>query len=115
MESNELRIGNWAEHDGQPVKVKVLHLLTAYRDPEYFAPIPLTPEILEKAGFKKFNNAWVLSDYNPLNHFGWDFTIWDEKGDYRYNSAEFIPELKSLHSLQNLYFALTGTELNINL
>jgi len=75
-------------------------------------PIPLTPEILEKCGFKKLNNAWVPIDYSATDYFKWSFTIWDNKdGTYRYNSAEFIPELKYLHQLQNLYYALTGEEL----
>jgi len=75
-------------------------------------PIPLTPEILEKCGFKKLNNAWVPIDYSATDYLKWSFTIWDNKdGTYRYNSAEFIPELKYLHQLQNLYYALTGEEL----
>lgn len=75
-------------------------------------PIPLTPEILVKCGFKKLNNAWVPIDYSATDYLKWSFTIWDNKdGTYRYNSAEFIPELKSLHQLQNLYYALTGEEL----
>jgi len=75
-------------------------------------PIPLTPEILVKCGFKKLNNAWVPIDYSATDYLKWSFTIWDNKdGTYRYNSAEFIPELKYLHQLQNLYYALTGEEL----
>lgn len=78
-------------------------------------PIPLTPEILEKCGFKKHNNAWVPLDYNEHDYNRWRFTIWNQHEDeYSYNSAEFPVHLQYLHQLMNLYYSLTGTELNYN-
>jgi hypothetical protein len=75
-------------------------------------PIPLTEEILLKCGFVKDE----LHDC---------FVIWQSESDVAieffvneihlvgYSSAEPIENCKYLHQLQNLYFALTGTELNI--
>ena len=79
------------------------------------SPIPLTPEILEKAGFRQMLtdgwyvlrpdlcfNGWANGfkyyfPYNYLNMMGADIRVY------------------YLHQLQNLYFALTGQELTINL
>ena len=79
--------------------------------------IPLSKEILEKCGFKKFNNAWVLPNYFPTALTTFDFSIWDCGDDvnYHYNSAEFPIYITSVHQLQNLFFCLVGEELTINL
>jgi len=78
----------------------------------WYEPIPLTPEVLEKCGFHKQNNAWVPEGHESKGYTTWDFTIWDGgRGEYYYNSAEFPTPLQFLHQLQNLYFALTGEEL----
>lgn len=64
-------------------------------------PIPLTPEILEKAGFEKMANTLDWSCYNEkIDHFF-------------FHSPD--SRIQTVHQLQNLYFALTGEELNINL
>ena len=82
---------------------------------DFFDPIPLTKEILIKCGFHKFNNAWVQKDFTE-NNSKFYFSIWNLIDDeFKYNSAEFDIEINSLHQLQNLYFALTGEELEINL
>ena len=108
IQVNELRLKNWVLNIyDSPVQVTVIDDTI-----DWPKPIPLTPEILVKCGFKKLNNAWVPIDYSATDYLKWSFTIWDNKdGTYRYNSAEFIPELKYLHQLQNLYYALTGEEL----
>ena len=130
IQANELRIGNWVTYNQEsvdkgteiiPIKVPCINVEAAVSLDDGFTnsyffneinPIPLTPEILVKCGFKKLNNAWVPIDYSATDYLKWSFTIWDNKdGTYRYNSAEFIPELKYLHQLQNLYYALTGEEL----
>lgn len=129
MKANELRIGNWVDYE------KTTHIITAIdsgnygrsrwikqsaSEPDYehtfkeIEPISLTPEILEKAGFHKHNNAWVMPDFNENNYTKDYFTIWDYDGTYNLNTTQFPIELKSLHQLQNLYFALTGEELEIN-
>lgn len=128
MKANELRIGNWVQRpldlrndiiDGGRIYFPIDHVMIRdcdhYRDNWAFEPIPLTPKILEAAGFHKFNNAWVLSDYDPNNHIKWFFSIWNQfDGVYSYN-GEMDLELTSLHQLQNLYYALTGEELTISI
>ena len=73
----------------------------------HFKPIPITEEWLLKFGFFKHNNAYVLEKPNE-NIMNFKFSIWS---DFTYNSSEFPVELKYVHQLQNLYFALTGNEL----
>lgn len=78
--------------------------------------IPLTPEILEKCGFVKT----LSGSYTIMDEDCWLTTI---IGGYNYskcyssNTGEFfeVGQVKYLHQLQNLYFALTGEELNIQL
>lgn len=78
-------------------------------------PIPLTEEWLLKFGFNNINSkeygikcgsCW-MSLSNPKNMGEWqDCYCWI------FDRFKFI-ELKYVHQLQNLYFALTGEELTI--
>lgn len=88
---------------------------------EYLLPIPLTPEILDKCGFelrKRMSDRWAFLegyyDYIPSQivfKFSQDGLV-----VYTYDEQfEIIKEftyLRYIHQLQNLYFALTGEELN---
>jgi hypothetical protein len=69
-----------------------------------YEPIPLTPEILVKAGFENFEDGWY-----SLFDFTWN--IYDKV--LRWMGVQI--KCHDLHQLQNLYFALTGEELNIEL
>ena len=85
-------------------------------------PIPLTPEVLEKCGFdfipewdypdRSKGDAWILKPYivseTDNNIYGISWLI---GGIF----SSCPTEVKHLHQLQNLYFALTGEELNIQL
>ena len=77
------------------------------------SPIKLTEEILLKCGFEK-DNRIDLGELNPC------FTIFSFSLMIRHNSyyVDWIggnTEMKYLHELQNLYFALTKEELQINI
>jgi len=114
MNANELRVGNWYSQFGNLHQVTWDTIKALGDAPEtqlWCKPIPLSPEILEKCGFYKFNNAWKLVSDKNKGYTTWIFTIWDNDGEYSYNSAEFNPVLTSLHQLQNLYFSLCGEEL----
>jgi hypothetical protein len=84
-------------------------------------PIPLTPEILEKCGFEKDK---VTGDYwDMVDEYGCskqNFVIFHyEDGTFSVGSSlgEYSvgKQFKYLHQLQNLYFALTGEELEVKL
>lgn len=128
IQANELRIGNWIMVAGtgelHPVLVNIDNLRQLTTGPEYANPIPLTPEILEKVWGKrkKIKGVSQIRDIDDPEPEGdteyWDngkFTIvrWN-KGDFILSTSHGFDNrivLTSLHQLQNLYFALTGQEL----
>lgn len=78
------------------------------------SPIPLTPEILEKAGFVTIGRYAIgVGGYNVFAK-GRIELLQPNEGD-PYILAFYEAKITHLHQLQNLYFALTGQELTINL
>lgn len=88
-------------------------------DIDHLKPVPLSPEILEKAGFKIDEDAgnWNTPDHTIYSNgkgsvgvkgdfIGWYFSAGD---DY----YSWFKEVKYLHQLQNLFFSLCGEELTI--
>jgi hypothetical protein len=85
------------------------------------SPIPLTEEWLLKFGFKKGNSIYPEGySINILNTdtylrpsfeggFYWGFNLRNKSDCELYNAKP----IKYVHQLQNLYFALTGNELEI--
>ena len=130
MEANELRIGNYILYDGNIVKVwglsgDVEHISLLSKAGLFgdkiskIKPITLTEEILLKCGFEKIDTKNIPLGYYytkfPIciipNESGNDIEIMDN--DYSINMGNNSP--KYLNQLQNLYFALTGKELEIKL
>lgn len=78
---------------------------------EHISGIPLTPEILEKCGFNPFLHNFEKSikiSYSLHDNFAY-------VGNSTSTSGTSVKNIKHLHQLQNLYFALTGEELQVNL
>lgn len=118
--TSELRIGNWVDQPNEGV-TKVTSILndlqikteTGYVD-KYCRPIPLTEEWLLKFGFRKLNNNLYRLDYKSetfeltFYNKGWNF------GKYYIDTTVYFSHDKEhVHQLQNLYFALTGEELEL--
>jgi hypothetical protein len=119
----ELRIGNliWRVHSPYGTEhnrwVEVVDKIDKYNDlltlpSSYTEPISLTEEWLIKAGFKRSE----AEDVVYYQHGKLVICNWDNKGFIMSNAFSFDlrVELKTVHQLQNLYFALTGEELKIN-
>lgn len=116
MKATEFRLGNLVEQrliggdKRKFVGVDVDVLKNIYQGNVYFnyLPIPLTEEILLKCGFDH-DVDYMMSKKG--------LTICFEKiGDALMCFLECANiEIKYLHQLQNLYFALTGEELEVNL
>jgi len=121
IESKELRIGNYVKCplDGTFLKVTSISNKTVISSKgdniNYNAiePIHLTEEILLKCGFEKTNRI----DFGELKecYANFSFALM-----IRHNSlfVDWIggnTEVKYLHTLQNLFYALTGEELNVAL
>lgn len=80
-------------------------------DFERLEPIPLTEEWLFKFGFKFDGHcSWWKNELIELTiDTGEDeYSVFNNNGDYI-----TLKGIKYVHSLQNLYFALTGEELEI--
>ena len=136
MKANELRVNNWytSVKFGVPVQCELtdfsqLDVMSdgAYNDPpieEMFDPIPLTEEWLLKFGFEKhkikeyyFKDCGDYEIQVVINAFSgtlnkepnWFISIMTGYGSQPVTLTRYY-----VHTLQNLYFALTGEELICN-
>ena len=131
IDARQLMIGNYLTVDGKYIRVKDIgddginifwyHEMTHYDVLfEDLEPIPLDNEILTKCGFEKKDRSneywdfWILDNgwYIGMAHHN-EPSAGVEKNSYYW--GENYVQIKSLHQLQNLYFALTGEELKIDL
>ena len=134
MTANELRIGNlvtidnevWAEYRGKPMSVTMIDTVIQMGDKdlfpdstgtvnlmygdidfgqydEFIQPIPLTDEWLVKFGFEKDGTWFTKSGFG----ISIDNLKWQMKG-----YIATFDKCLYVHQLQNLYFALTGQDLN---
>lgn len=129
IEQKELRLGNWVKDTKTNSFVQVEGLQFTGRivvsddtyddgkrgiEPE---PIPLSPEILEKAGFEideerrayKLKNSSFMVVFKEGKFFYYNYC---DEDDY-YSS--YWPEITSLHHMQNFYYVVNGEELPIAL
>lgn len=125
---NELRVGNKVKCktsndagiytvlalDGLHLKIYLNEPRNKWHSEDLIKPIKLTEELLLKCGFKLITaDGGACGDYTywsngtiELNNIGYWFVV----------STDFYhPKIKYLHQLQNLFHALTQTELEINL
>lgn len=113
---NDLRIGNIVSYNGYVYRISALSKDFPFLDTDEFGfniitynnihGVELTPEILEKCGAVD----GVFNIYNKLTlefDFGNDFWLCKED-----EILVIFENIKHLHQLQNLYFFLTGKELN---
>jgi hypothetical protein len=123
INANEIRIGNWVSQVEYNRLMQVKHILSNGVRCDYerkdvgkthtslfnfneIQPIPLTPEILEKCGAI----VYCFDNGNPNQYRIKDRLFVIRDGNIvDYGSSVVI---KHLHQLQNLYFALTNSELN---
>lgn len=120
---NEIRRGNLVQHDHEGFLT--VHNLVGYTiglfnaENSYFKfvgddldGIPLTADILEKAGFAYRNERRGLGSI--MDGAKGSVAMKPEDGKFTYLTAWTAP-LDFVHQLQNLHFALYGEELQINL
>ena len=123
MKANELRIGNLINYEQTTHVISSIsenHVISYWvmkkREETWhdflddIKPIPLTEEWLEKSGkFDWSDDYWILLIANlteiELLYQGDEFKV--------YMNDLPIQYIKYVHQLQNLYFALTGTELEL--
>jgi hypothetical protein len=105
MKAQELRIGNYYDHNGQIKTVTPNTILEVWEaERTWCKAIPITEEWLLRFGF--VSNPYQDRYENKSIHVQCNKTrgvteLW----------IESMPHIKYVHQLQNLYFALTGEEL----
>jgi hypothetical protein len=123
MKSNELRIGNYIlisvlsdngnfEYEMFKVNSTTIRDAERYGDEWNAEPIALTEEWLLKFGARKVNHIhgyvfWTFHDTKPNN------ALIDIYKNYTEVNSRLVNNCKYVHQLQNLYFALTGNELEL--
>lgn len=128
MRGQELRTGNWVNLPSAGINARVDMFSKNYL---YIGTLDIDLDendncfLLEDANGIELTKDWLLKlgfSLNEYNHyyishtrFGVDFDI-DEKyqvfiGDDMCDYTTRLIEIKYVHQLQNLYFALTGEEL----
>lgn len=129
MKVNELRVDNYVHYFNQDmldssgiVQVSLLDI----DDYQFFEPLPLTEELLLKCGFQsllddpectgiktKSGQYVIINNDNVVLEIMFGF-LKDGSVLVHLNDCDF-ENCKYLHQLQNLYFALTGEELDVKL
>lgn len=114
----ELRLGNLIHHTRNNINTGIIEDVPIVVDGNLikelelrpylgYNPIPLTPAILEAAGFN-----WSGGDHYEKG----ELWLEDYKGGYRIVRPHFCHRIfKYAHELQNGYFILYGQELEIKL
>jgi hypothetical protein len=124
IQPQELRIGNYVESRGTYVQVIRIDWDS---DLQHCTPIPITPDILERLGFSvddmNYNSdkenycMCVYEDtYLHINSKIGATRIgsYEHSADVEFGTVSttfYIQDIKYLHQLQNLIFALSGIEL----
>jgi hypothetical protein len=123
MKLPSLRIGNffkvqtlYATDENQFRKVTEIGKKQVQVDGKWVSPdklisIHITKQVLLDSGFKQF--GWITdSSVFECDHF--KCTLHEEGVNLFDDNLQNLKPLKYLHELQNLYFDLTGEELQIN-
>ena len=104
MDAKELRIGNLVEKGNELFEADFITIKMANN----YNPIPLTEEWLLKFGFDKREDG----DFNLFKHSEVDIIIDKDFSSWMCDGINFsVNNIRYVHKLQNLYFALMGEEL----
>lgn len=121
MKAEEIRLGNYYSNNGSVCRVTPIIIQEVYEsERSWCKPIQLTEEWLVKAGFEKEEEyefgvlicyRYILETRKTNCVFTSNYST-EECIYVNYNQGGV--DIEYVHQLQNLYFALTGTELTFN-
>lgn len=107
IQANELRIGNWVYSLILEENAQITSINSSIKD--LLNPIELTEEILLKCGFKHKGGGFYIHCKSLIELCN----VSDKFFVVGFKDVS-LGNIYYLHQLQNLYFALTGQELEIN-
>jgi len=119
MDARNLRIGNWVVIDGSKEEI-CDNIMFDYDEGAWYIdnrhitlvkPIPLTEEWLLRFGFKREKEEHINNQYRN-NRMILELDV-NDKLTYSFGDADSVAVIY-VNQLQNLYFALTGEELEFN-
>ena len=135
---NEIRVGNLVfDEEKKQTQVHVIHADSMWLNAKqisYYTPIPITEEWIVKFGFELYDYEpneegdefpdFIYMSYKltiPKKAYYYTITTTPEEGGYfdfciKVTFADYVmlSTIQYVHQLQNLYFALTGEELQLN-
>ena len=128
MKANELRLGNLIRYTNEKdlnrslrgtvlnVDIDTLMYVENNVRADFYEPIQLTPSVLEAAGFEYIPEGLLYADKHHCIYEGGKISgeIWKFQ-PFCTIDHDCTVSLHYLHQLQNLIFALTGTELEIDI
>lgn len=94
-------IGTENENEALSYQIKFPNGEIQYADKDNIVPIPITPEILEKNGWKKLYEKFFEKNVNDIR-----LTIELSENFYVAINRIFIMEIHYIHELQHLLFGL---------
>lgn len=116
MKANELRLGNWVKGDlGKPYQFELSDFYDWWEDynshefGDHIHPVPLTEEWLLKFGLGYDNITYWKDEIMIAPNKDGVFNVWYHTLSY----GKLYITIQYVHQLQNLYFALTGQELEL--
>jgi len=121
MKAEELRIGNSVLYDGREVKFNLADLLEANQGSGIMSlvePIPLNDFRFKRLGFDFFSEELGAKVFSISVPGSVSQILVSDKGHLTLKSENTFWYMRSykcpeyVHELQNLFFALTGHELN---
>jgi len=119
MKTEDLRIGNYVKCvDGNIIRINKDDMMCILMQTYEVKPIPLKEEILRNCRFRGMDTKKM---YLPLTkikseiHAVWMHRFKAYVFELHSHLHPIVLDLTFLHELQNLCFALTGEELEVNL
>jgi len=113
MKASELRIGNSIMQYDEVVFVTWWRLELMEINEIVYNPIPLTEEWLLKFGFISRYSNYIIKAGDYFHSVKKGCGEWIYSYDKSDSGCYELKEIKYVHQLQNLYFALIGKELII--
>jgi hypothetical protein len=109
----ELRVGNWIMNKDSGQYIEVKKGFDIDDQSVDYVPVPITPQVLLTCGFVFHNHFKLWQKNKAVSGTGPDMELDPDFWVLDFSHRRIGVELKSLHQLQNLYFALKGNELQM--